>query len=149
MRLATWESLPVAVLSLPEGSWWDWEVVGWDRGTLCLAAGSDLTYHHDLEAWFSGTVYVSCPESFSDPVFREPSDTDRALLQHLDGDVPLQVYAFDVDPPGGNGLMACVIVAASVKIVRGVVYRYWRDHLGPGERRAPWVRPRGDASPKT
>jgi hypothetical protein len=116
---------------------------------LRLAAGSDLTYHHDLEVCFSGAVYVACPESFSDPVFREPSDTDRELLRHLDSDVPLQVYAFDVDPPGGNELMACVIVAASVQIVPGVVYRYWRDHLRPGERRAPWVRPPHDTSPNT
>lgn len=139
----------MTVLRLPEGSWWDWEVIGWDLGTLCLAAGSDLTYHHDLEVRFSGAVYVACPESFSDPVFREPSDTDRKLLRHLYSDDPLQVYAFDVDPPSGNEPMACVIVAASVQVVRGVVYRYWRDHLQPGERRAPWVQPPRDTSPNT
>ena len=137
----------MAVLRLPEGSWWDWEVIGWDRGTLCLAAGSDLTYHHDLEVRFSGTVYVACPESFSDPVFREPSDTERDLLRHLASDVQFQVHAFDVDPPGGNGTMACVIVAASVEAVPGVVYRYWRDHLPPGARRAPWVQPPPDITP--
>jgi hypothetical protein len=131
----------MAVLRLPEGSWWDWEIIGWERGTLCLAAGWDLTYHHDLEVRFSEVAYVACPESFSDPVFREPSGAEQALLRHLDGDGPLHVYAFDVEPPGGNGNMACVIVAASVDVVPGVVYRYWRDELLPGERRAPWVRP--------
>jgi hypothetical protein len=143
-RADAWES--VVVSRLPGGSWWDWEVVGWDRATLCLAAGADLTYHHDLEVCFAGVVYGACPESFADPVFREPGDTEQALLRHLDSDVQLQVYAFDVDPPGGNGLLACVIVAALVEVVPGVVYRYWRDHLLPGGRRAPWVRPPRDSA---
>ncbi|MGW0783726.1 hypothetical protein [Streptomyces sp. NPDC002913] len=36
-------------IQLPEGSWWDWDVVVWTGGQLRLAAGHDLTYHHGLE----------------------------------------------------------------------------------------------------
>jgi hypothetical protein len=131
----------VPVLTLPEGSWWDWEVIGWDRGALCLAAGWDLTYHHDLEVRFAEAVYVACPDSFHDPVFREPSGRELKRLRHLHEDSRLRVYAFDAEPFGGSEGMACVIVAASVEVVPGVVYRYWREDLGPGERRAPWVQP--------
>lgn len=129
------------VLRLPQGSWWDWEVIGWDRGTLCLAAGWDLTYHHDLEVRFSGVTYVACPDSFHDPVFREPSRAELTVLRHLSGEDQPQVYAFDVEPFGGTEGMPCLVVATSVEVVSGVVYRYWREELEPGGRRAPWVRP--------
>jgi len=30
-------------IPLPEGSWWDWDVITWDAGQFRLAAGHDLT----------------------------------------------------------------------------------------------------------
>ncbi|MGW1818171.1 hypothetical protein ACWCQM_31965 [Streptomyces sp. NPDC002125] len=39
-------------IQLPEGSWWDWDVVDWTGGQLRLAAGHDLTYQR-FAPWVS------------------------------------------------------------------------------------------------
>lgn len=67
-------------IPLPEGSWWDWDVITWDAGQFRLAAGHDLTYSHGLELGFGDPVFVSCPTTFHDPVFRVPTSEERMRL---------------------------------------------------------------------
>ncbi|MFJ8732899.1 hypothetical protein [Streptomyces bauhiniae] len=70
--------MEIAGRALPEGSWWDWEVIGWDAGRFRLAAGHDLTFHHGLEVHFLSPALVSCPFAFQDPVFRPPTAAGAA-----------------------------------------------------------------------
>lgn len=118
------------VLSLPAGSWWDWELLSLDRDVLTLAAGPDLTYHHDLEVVFRDVSYLACPTFFQDPVFRAPTAEERRRAPDA------VVVAFDHDEATRPGLIA----AASVEVVPGLVYRYHRDDPAPGARFATWVR---------
>ncbi|MFJ4841356.1 hypothetical protein [Streptomyces sp. NPDC088746] len=125
---------------LPEGSWWDWEVITWDAGEFRLAAGYDLTYHHGLELVFGDPVFVSCPAMFHDPDFRVPTDEERARISSQLGEDPPVLVAFDADA-GGREPVPCVIAAERFEVVHGTVLRYWRDDAAPGQRFAPWVRP--------
>ncbi|WP_405666296.1 hypothetical protein OG379_30980 [Streptomyces sp. NBC_01166] len=125
---------------LPEGSWWDWEVITWDAGEFRLAAGYDLTYHHGLELVFGDPVFVSCPAMFHDPDFRVPTEEERARISRQLGEDPPVLVAFDADA-GGREPVPCVIAAERFEIVPGTVLRYWRDDAAPGQRFAPWVRP--------
>jgi hypothetical protein len=131
----------VGVIELPEGSWWDWDLLHFDGSRLRLAAGHDLTYHHGLELVFTDVAYMACPTQFQDPRFREPTLDERAAVRRYIGeDAPL-VVAFDIDTADGRDSVGCLVAAGSVEVVRGLVYRYWRDDLGPGERLAPHIRP--------
>ncbi len=127
-------------IELPQGSWWDWDVVSCDTGELRLGAGHDLTYHHDLELVFRAPVLVQCPTAFQDPVFRVPRrDEALAVVRQL-GEAPQLLVAFEADA-GGPEPMTCLIAADSVEVVQGTVFRYWRGDLEPGQRHAPWIRP--------
>lgn len=134
----------MATIELPEGSWWDWDVVSYDVGRLRLGAGHDLTYHHGLEVIFHGPALVNCPTGFQDPVFREPTPQEvRAVVDQL-GELPPLLVAFEADA-GGTKAATCLIAAESVEVKVGLVYRYWRGELDPGQSLAPWVRaPEGD-----
>jgi hypothetical protein len=129
------------MLKLPEGSWWDWDVLHFDGSQLTLAAGHDLTYHHGLEVVFADVDYLACPTRFHDPQFREPTPDEQALLHRHIGEEPALIVAFDVEPPVGSDPLPCLIAARSVEVKPGLVYRYWHDNLRPGERRAPHIRP--------
>lgn len=48
-----------AAIELPEGSWWDWDVLAWGGDQFRLAAGFDLIYHHGLELVFTAPLLVS------------------------------------------------------------------------------------------
>ncbi|MFG2715333.1 hypothetical protein ACGFX2_32950 [Streptomyces goshikiensis] len=86
-----------AAIQLPEGSWWDWDVVAWDGGQLRLAAGHDLAYHHGLELVFGDPVFVSCPSTFHDPILRAPSSDELLkVARQLGGERPV-VVAFEAD----------------------------------------------------
>ncbi|MET7286970.1 hypothetical protein [Streptomyces sp. NPDC005573] len=131
-----------AEIQLPEGSWWDWDVVAWNAGQLRLAAGHDLTYHHGLELVFDDPAFVSCPSSFQDPVFRAPSSEDLLkVARQLGRELPV-VVAFEADA-GGQEPFPCLIAADRLEVVQETVLRYWRDDAAPGQRFAPWVRPPG------
>ncbi|MCM2578017.1 hypothetical protein [Streptomyces meridianus] len=127
-----------AVITLPEGPWWDWDVVAWERGRLRLGAGYDLTYHHGLELVFGDVLFVSCPDSFQEPRFRAPTPDELRTVDRYCGHAPV-VVAFDAESDGPDPL-PCLIAAHSVDIVQGIVLRYWRDDAAPGRRFAPWVR---------
>lgn len=127
------------MIHLPEGSWWDWDVVEWNAGRLCLGAGHDLSYAHHLELVLTDPVWVSCPAAFQDPVFRDPAPDEVRLLADQLGETPPVVLAFDADA-GGARPAACLIAAGRLDILQGAVYRYWRE-LAAGERLAPGVRP--------
>ncbi|MFF0448879.1 hypothetical protein ACFYT4_21135 [Streptomyces sp. NPDC004609] len=132
-----------AGIRLPEGSWWDWDVVAWDGGQLRLAAGHDLTYHHGLELVFGDPVFVSCPPAFHDPAFRAPSPDELLRVTRQLGGEPPVVVAFEADA-GGQEPVSCLIAAERLTIVRETVLRYWREDAAPGLRFAPWVvRPPG------
>lgn len=133
----------MSVLHLPDGPWWDWDLLEYDGAHLRFAAGSDLTYHHGLELLFTDVAYLACPTQFSDPTFREPTSDERETLRGYVGQEPPVVVAFDVAAEFGEGSLPCVIAAESVEVVVGVVYRYWREDLNDGERLAPFVRPPG------
>ncbi|MEV0008496.1 hypothetical protein [Streptomyces sp. NPDC047973] len=127
------------LIRLPEGSWWDWDVVTWNAGELRLAASHDLTYAHGLELVFGDPLLVSCPSSFLDPVFRAPSPAETAeVTRHL-GEEPPVLVTFEADA-GGREPVPCLIAAERVEILRETVLRYWRDDAAPGQRFAPWVR---------
>ncbi|WP_327358912.1 hypothetical protein [Streptomyces sp. NBC_01304] len=127
-----------AAIQLPEGSWWDWDVVAWDGGQLRLAAGHDLTYHHGLEVIFSDPAFVSCPSGFHDPVFRSPWPDELLKLTRKLGEKPPIVVAFEAHT-GGQEPVSCLIAAERLDIVQETVLRYWREDAGPDQRFAPWV----------
>jgi hypothetical protein len=129
------------VIELPEGSWWDWDVLEFDGSRLTLAAGYDLAYHHGLELVFTDVAYLACPTRFSDPRFREPTPNEHESVRRHVAEGPPLVLAFDVASPAGGDLLPCLIAAESVEVMTGLVYRYWRADLAPGERLAPRVRP--------
>ncbi|MGW2649177.1 hypothetical protein ACWC2T_30720 [Streptomyces sp. NPDC001393] len=114
--------MEIAGRELPEGSWWDWEVIGWDAGELRLAAGNDLTYHHGLEAVFVAPLLVSCPLAFQDPVFRAPTAAETARLVRALGEAPALVVAFEADA-GGPEPLSCLIAAERLEIRQGLVRR--------------------------
>jgi hypothetical protein len=120
-------------LDLPDGSWWDWDVVGWDRRELRLAAGPDLAHAHHLEVVFTAPGYVCCPAEFSDPVFRSPSADEVAMVTRFLDAEPGVLVAFDAE--GAATTLPGLIAADAVRIDRGTVYRY----PAPGGRLAPWV----------
>lgn len=131
-----------AGVELPEGSWWDWDVVAWDGGQFRLAADYDLTYHHGLELVFGGPLFVSCPAAFQDPVFRAPTSEEVATVTDLLGERPPVLVAFEADA-GGTVSASCLIAADRLDIVHETVLRYWREDAAPDQRFAPWVRPPG------
>ncbi|MFF4452271.1 hypothetical protein [Streptomyces goshikiensis] len=127
-----------AAIQLPEGSWWDWDVVAWDAGQLTLAAGHDLTYLHGLELIFGDPIFVSCPSGFHDPVFRAPSPDELLKVTRQLGETPPVVVAFEADA-GGQEPVPCLIAAERLDVVQEPVLRYWREDATPGQRLAPWV----------
>lgn len=128
------------MIRLPEGNWWDWDVVAWDTGRLRLGAGHDLAYHHGLELVFGDPVFVICPAAFHDPAFRDPTPDEVRTVSRQVGEVPAVVLAFEADA-GGVEPASGLIAAERLDVVRGTVFRYWREQLAAGERLAPWVRP--------
>ncbi|MFJ5990886.1 hypothetical protein [Lentzea sp. NPDC092896] len=129
-----------AFVELPQGSWWDWDVVSCNAGELRLGAGTDLAYHHGLELVFHDPVLIRCPAAFQDPVFRAPSPDEVLAVTRQLGAAPPLVLAFEADA-GGTEPATSLIAAGGVEVVLGTVFRYWRDELEPGQRLAPWVRP--------
>ncbi|MFF4575322.1 hypothetical protein [Streptomyces sp. NPDC001410] len=117
--------MEIAGHRLPDGSWWDWEVIVWDGGQLRLAAGYDLTYHHGLELVFVDAVFVCCPHSFQDPVFRAPTAEETARLVRALGEAPPVVVAFEADA-GGPEPASCLIAAEGLDILSGLVPRHSR-----------------------
>jgi hypothetical protein len=110
------------VIELPEGNWWDWDVVAWDPGRFVLGADFDLTYHHNLELVFSDPVYVQCPAFFQHPVFREPTPGERSLVRLMVQEPEPVVVAFDAEV--GAGEVSGLIAAGGVQVVAGTVLRY-------------------------
>ncbi|MCF3132080.1 hypothetical protein [Streptomyces olivochromogenes] len=127
------------MIELPEGSWWDWDIVAWDSGRLRLGAGHDISYAHRLELVFSDPVFVTCPAAFQDPVFRAPTPEVRLVARQI-GETPPVLIAFEADA-GGPSLASGLVAAGQLDIVLGTVFRYWRENLAVGERLAPWVKP--------
>ncbi|GAA2556346.1 hypothetical protein GCM10010435_28770 [Winogradskya consettensis] len=117
----------MTALELPEGQWWDWEIMTWNAGALTLAASTDLTYHHGLEVVFSDVGFVQCPALFHHAVFREPSDAERDfVLRQAAGDASL-IVAFDHDEQDAAGrALSGLIGAGDVRLVTGTAYRYDR-----------------------
>nr|WSX54076.1 hypothetical protein OG409_37275 [Streptomyces sp. NBC_00974] len=101
-----------AAIELPEGSWWDWDVVTWDGGELRLAADSDLTYHHGLELRFGEPLFVSCPSAFQDPIFRAPSFDEVLKVTRQLGCEPTVVVAFEAEA-GGQETVSCSFATTS------------------------------------
>ncbi|KUN98135.1 hypothetical protein [Streptomyces resistomycificus] len=124
---------------LPEGAWWDWDVITWNAGEFRLAAGQDLTYHHGLELVFADPVYVQCPTAFHDPVFREPTSEELVRVSRRLGEDPPVLVAFEADA-GGREPVSCLVAAERLEVVQEMVLRYRRDDAVPGQRFAPWVR---------
>ncbi|UXY30408.1 hypothetical protein [Streptomyces sp. HUAS TT20] len=124
--------MEIAGRELPDGSWWDWEVIVWDAGQLRLAAGHDLTYHHGLELVFVAPALVSCPLGFQDPVFRPPTTEETARLVRTLGETPPLVVAFEADADGSEPV-TCLIAAERLDIRPGLVLRHPRAgaHAAP------------------
>ncbi|MEV7505149.1 hypothetical protein [Streptomyces sp. NPDC093018] len=139
--------MEIAGQRLPEGSWWDWEVTGWDAGALRLAADHDLTYHHVLEVVFVAPALVSCPAAFQDPVFRAPTADEAERLVRSLGERPPVVVAFEADA-GGSEPVSWLIAAERVEIGHGPVPRN-RTRAGPGSTRPPDPRTPGSGAPDT
>ncbi|MET7828939.1 hypothetical protein ABZT23_30230 [Streptomyces sp. NPDC005386] len=128
------------MIELPEGPWWDWDIVAWNPGRLRLGAGHDISYAHGLELVFSDPVFVTCPAAFQDPVFRAPTPEELRLIARQVGDTPPVLIAFEADA-GGASLVSGLVAAGQLEIVQGTVFRYWRENLAVGEHLAPWVKP--------
>ncbi|MFF4686922.1 hypothetical protein [Streptomyces sp. NPDC001307] len=114
--------MAIAGRRLPEGSWWDWEVIVRDGGQLRPAAGYDLTHHHGLEIVFTAPGFVSCPSAFQDPVFREPAAEETARLRRALGETPPVVVAFEADG-GGPDPVSRLIAAEGLDVLPGLVAR--------------------------
>jgi hypothetical protein len=127
-------------IQLPEGSWWDWDVVAWNPAEFRLAAGPDLSYAHGLELVFGDPAFVSCPARFADPVFRPPTAEERLRVARRLGEEPPVLIAFEADA-GGSEPVSCLIAAERIDVVHETVLRYWRPDAADGLRFAPWVRP--------
>ncbi|MDX2563156.1 hypothetical protein PV371_26345 [Streptomyces sp. TX20-6-3] len=112
-----------AAITLPDGSWWDWDVVAWNSGKFRLGAGHDLTYHHGLELVFSDPVFVSCPSAFHDPVFREPTPEETRMVTRRTGGAPPVLVAFEADAHGVEPVSG-LIAAEALDIVEGTVLRH-------------------------
>ncbi|MDA0564280.1 hypothetical protein LG943_08065 [Streptomonospora sp. S1-112] len=108
---------------LPEGSWWDWEVLDWDPVRLRLAAGHDLTYHHGLELVFHEPAYAACPAAFHDPVFRAPTVREAESAARWLGGRPPVLAAFDAEANGPEPV-PCLIAAERLEIRHGIVLRH-------------------------
>ncbi|WP_194899417.1 hypothetical protein [Catenulispora pinisilvae] len=128
------------MLEIPDGNWWDWDVVAWDGARFVIGSNYDLSYSHSLELVFTDPVYVQCPALFHDPVFREPTPEEERLVRRTGEPFPVLV-AFEAEC--GCAPMTGLIAAGGLEIVTGPVLRYWRDDadMEPGWRRAPWVTP--------
>lgn len=109
-------------IQLPEGSWWDWEVIAWDACQMRLAAGHDLTYHHGLELVFEDPALVSCPAMFHDPVFRAPTTEESLRVMRQLGGRPSVLVAFEADA-NGQEPVSCLIAADRLEIVQEKVLR--------------------------
>lgn len=133
---------PHAAIELPEGSWWDWDILAWDGGRFRLAADFDLTYHHGLELVFTAPLFVSCPAVFQDPVFRAPTPEELLRVTRQFGGRPPVLVAFEADA-GGSEPVSCLVAAERLDMVQETVLRYWREDAPPGRRFAPWVQPPG------
>ncbi|MCF3180220.1 hypothetical protein IPZ70_09745 [Streptomyces polychromogenes] len=118
-----------AAIQLPEGSWWDWDVVAWDSGQLTLAAGHDLAYHHGLELVFGDPLFASCPSAFHDPTFRAPTADELRRVTRLLGGKPPVVVAFEADA-GGEEPASCLIAAERLVVSQGTVLRYRHEDTG-------------------
>ncbi|MER6063698.1 hypothetical protein ABT167_21410 [Streptomyces sp. NPDC001792] len=114
--------MAIAGRRLPEGSWWDWEVIVRDGGQLRPAAGYDLTHHDGLEIVFTAPGLVSCPSAFQDPVFREPAAEETARLRRALGETPPVVVAFEADG-GGPDPVSCLLAAEGLVVLPGLVAR--------------------------
>ncbi|GGV24791.1 hypothetical protein GCM10010495_45550 [Kitasatospora herbaricolor] len=132
---------PYGGVRLPEGSWWDWEVIGWDAGQFRLASGHDLAYHHGLELVFDQPAFVSCPAEFQDPVFRAPTREEWTGLTRRLGGVPPVLVAFEADA-GGREPVSCLVAAEGV---RGRA-RDGAEVLAGGSRPRSALRPVGTAA---
>ncbi|MFI6353709.1 hypothetical protein ACIBJF_13835 [Streptomyces sp. NPDC050743] len=130
--------MEIAGRRLPEGSWWDWEVIVWDGGQLRPAAGYDLPSHHGLEIVFTAPGFVSCLSAFQDPVFREPTAEEGARLRRALGETPPVVVAFEADG-GGPDPVSCLIAAEGLDVLPGLVVRRSRvrAQVAPGLRDWP------------
>ncbi|MGW1957862.1 hypothetical protein ACWCPI_34830 [Streptomyces sp. NPDC001920] len=89
---------------------------------------------------FSDPVLVMCPAAFQDPLFRAPTPDEVRLVARQVGETPPVLIAFEADA-GGPSLASGLVAAMHLDIVRGTVFRYWRENLAAGERLAPWVKP--------
>ncbi|MEV6492332.1 hypothetical protein AB0M20_27470 [Actinoplanes sp. NPDC051633] len=127
----------MTLLEMPDGPWWEWEILSLNRGRLILAGSFDLSYYHQIEIAFTDVAYLSCAAAFCDPAFREPTEAELHHATHQNGmDVPPVVVAFDHD---FGRPVSCVIAAGSVEITTGMVHRVPPQRLEPGDRLAPWL----------
>ncbi|MFD3946931.1 hypothetical protein [Streptomyces sp. NPDC058579] len=117
------------VLRLPEGSWWDWEVVDYNGSRLRLGAGHDLTYHHLLEVVFTDVSYLRCPTMFTDAEFRAPTREEVAEAARLLGEEPPVLVAFEADAGSGRPT-PCLIAADAVDVVTGHFPRAGASDVG-------------------
>ncbi|MFG3055459.1 hypothetical protein ACGFZP_31565 [Kitasatospora sp. NPDC048239] len=106
------------MIQLPEGSWWDWDVVDWNAVQFRLGAGYDLSYHHGLKLVFGDPVFVMCPAVFQDPTFRDPTPDEVQLVSRQVGEAPAVVVAFEADA-GGSEPASGLIAAGQLKSSRG------------------------------
>ncbi|MFG2116343.1 hypothetical protein ACGFRB_27530 [Streptomyces sp. NPDC048718] len=68
------------------------------------------------------TSYVRCPTAFSDPVFRQPTATERAEAVRLTGLEPPVLVAFEADG-GGTEPVSCLLAAGAWAVRQGHVPR--------------------------
>lgn len=119
---------------------WEWHLLSFDGHRLCLAGGTDLTYYHVAEVWFSGVTYLCCPTRLLHATFRYATDTEsRAAGRIVDLTESNIVVAVNAETTARLEAMAFFIVADKIELVAGTVYYYERADLKPGERIAPWV----------
>ena len=92
--------------------WPDWRIESWDGWALRVVAGNSIAYGPEVEVVFSGVVYLASPMLFHWPVFREPTDDERAMVQRaLAGDLDgTTMWCWDHDD--GVGICAAESVAS-------------------------------------
>jgi hypothetical protein len=112
----------VTNLTTLTGRWWDWEVRRWDPAALTLVADNDLTYHWSVEVSFVGVVWVAIADSFSHPVFRQPTGAELDFVRQIvDDGEGLAVFAWDAETTRSSAPM--LVAAQHVRVTEGLVRR--------------------------
>ncbi|MEA2235504.1 MAG: hypothetical protein QOC81_228 [Thermoanaerobaculia bacterium] len=102
---------------------WDFEIAGFENGTLLILGSNDFVCYHYLEVELLGVTFSDLPHQFSHAQFRLGKDSDTQATVWVTAESWAAV-----------GLKEYEIRASAIEVRIGKVYYYDRENLLPGER---------------